>query len=978
MSFPWFNIHEFDEPSTSLDALLQSLRLWNRALDTLSRLHPSRKPDTGDDNPFEVKDDGGKQDQSAGEQSIPHKIFQPRAFMESIEWRIAEGLLETLFALAHAYCARGSPREAEYFVRQACDFAESLNALATVSRALARSGEMLLQLGHLEEGFATLMRATNLLTDVAGPDAADLVRLRGEYNQRSRNFEDAQVLYEKAIVMLDELDKTFSTLDGMAISGRRSSGSHPRLSTSQGSSDALLPTILAAVLRQHVSLLHDAGGEYKALLERFTSLPLSAETKAEKSVLMAKLTLDDAYAQFRGDMFLGSLAESVITIPMGISSRRQPVLSSTARDILNLLYATEDSLQADMSAIAVRGSVPHVRDTSLALAMIRALRSSLGDKDSSSASVIAHLFDTASSIALRREMLEAIKYKFSDPVAFDDLQWPTMASNGSPIPHQLSRRRLRFDASDALDDESEALLMSPQLKEYWNVVRRRYQSRPFAGSDVSSSCNDLPLHWTIVNINVTEDKSYIFVSRQRAGQQSMVFCLPLKERRDTEDNEHLSFHDAMTELEEILHLNDEGTRQAASVQKNSKSARATWWAGRSALDARLRDLLQNIEFCWFGAFKAILSAPHEYASTVFLALRTRIESIFAASLMMRDQKRVLQVTLDDALMECFSALPPDCRDEEIEDLVYFVLDLYQFHGIPVAIAEVDVDQLVIDIRDVLKEHATKIKDKVTTVDNSHTFLILDKNVQGIPWESIPVLRGQSISRVPNMDFLLDRIELARRQPRSNDAQIHSNQVNTASQSLVDRIVLDPGKTYYLLNPSGDLKSTEDRFASWLKSMRSVGWDGVIGRQPSEQELVDALSQNDLVVYFGHGGAEQYIRSSKIRHLSRCAATMLWGCSSGALKHMGDFDRVGTPYNYMLAGCPTLVANLWDVTDRDIDKFSQVVFDDLQLTPVGVSRAQERSDQACSVVTAVAKAREHCKLKYLTGAAPVVYGIPFYL
>lgn len=44
-----------------------------------------------------------------------------------------------------------------------------------------------------------------------------------------------------------------------------------------------------------------------------------------------------------------------------------------------------------------------------------------------------------------------------------------------------------------------------------------------------------------------------------------------------------------------------------------------------------------------------------------------------------------------------------------------------------------------------------------------------------------------------------------------------------------------------------------------------------------------------------------MRSHKIRHLPRCAATMLWGCSSGALKEMGDFDRVGTPYNYMLAG-----------------------------------------------------------------------------
>lgn len=54
-------------------------------------------------------------------------------------------------------------------------------------------------------------------------------------------------------------------------------------------------------------------------------------------------------------------------------------------------------------------------------------------------------------------------------------------------------------------------------------------------------------------------------------------------------------------------------------------------------------------------------------------------------------------------------------------------------------------------------------------------------------------------------------------------------------------------------------------------------------------------------YFGHGGGEQYARSHRIRSLPTCAATMLWGCSSGALREMGDFDRTGTPYNYMLAG-----------------------------------------------------------------------------
>lgn len=171
--------------------------------------------------------------------------------------------------------------------------------------------------------------------------------------------------------------------------------------------------------------------------------------------------------------------------------------------------------------------------------------------------------------------------------------------------------------------------------------------------------------------------------------------------------------------------------------------------------------------------------------------------------------------------------------------------------------------------------------------------------------------------------------------------------------------------------------------------------------------------------------------------------MLWGCSSGALKDMGTFDRIGTPYNYMVAGwcvllclnlprmhidpylcSPSFVATLWDVTDKDIDGLADSVFQKLRLderavrswsplqrvssnsrgarialasprkraftvatdggapdTPVGrLVRGNSGDDdkQGMSVVTAVATSRDGCKLPYLTGAAPVVYGIPFYL
>lgn len=223
--------------------------------------------------------------------------------------------------------------------------------------------------------------------------------------------------------------------------------------------------------------------------------------------------------------------------------------------------------------------------------------------------------------------------------------------------------------------------------------------------------------------------------------------------------------------------------------------------------------------------------------------------------------------MSDTLLECFSTLSPQSRDEELEDLIYFILDLYQFHGIPVATAEVDITQVVVDIRTVLEELQVKIKfpqaktsrskataktkgensvEKYSSNDH-HTFLILDKNVQGLPWESIPVLRGRSVSRIPNIESLLDRVQWAKWQKEQKQDARSSGTLSKEDSNTGDRVVIDPRKTFFILNPSGDLKKTEGRFNEWLNEMRSVGWDGIIGCSPSEQQLVDALTRNDLLM-----------------------------------------------------------------------------------------------------------------------------------
>jgi len=76
--------------------------------------------------------------------------------------------------------------------------------------------------------------------------------------------------------------------------------------------------------------------------------------------------------------------------------------------------------------------------------------------------------------------------------------------------------------------------------------------------------------------------------------------------------------------------------------------------------------------------------------------------------------------------------------------------------------------------------------------------------------------------------------------------------------------------------------------------------------------------------------------------------------------------------------PALVANLWDVTDKDIDRFSEELFQKWNLKSDVVENDTQKIDKNMSLVKAVSIAREKCKWKFLVGAAPVIYGIPCYL
>ncbi|TDL24888.1 hypothetical protein BD410DRAFT_766456 [Rickenella mellea] len=974
-----------DDANASLEGLLHALRLFNRASETLQKLSPPpiKSPQAADtNNPFDMSslDDALTPNSSPKDVgTLSEKPTYDKTSLDGLEWRIADGLLTTLLSLSQGYLTRGSSREAEYFAQQAETLADSLRIPAMASRALSRKSEVLLRLGQLDNLNSNLVKALTLLKEVPGTDAAEARRLKGDYCYKDRRDKDAKNMYTEAIAMLGELEERFGTLENMSpASPRRSSLTSPRSPKALAKQDMFAPIIVAHILRQQIWLHRDdAGDEYEQLLKKFLALPGSADILAETNALLGRLALHDIHGRFSADMFLSSLTESTIALPMGMSSERTSAQPAPPHEILAALSHAETLFETGLMSFARRGHVANVREAAVSLALVKAFQNSLGKVTKHSPVVAATLLDIASSVTLRREMIETIPRKFEHMQRQDDMAWPVMSTDGSPIVVTQPSRNPRFDDSMEIDEDDSSISGDAATRTYWEFILQKYQAQNFDVSSLTISETDqLPHNWVVVSIGVTEDKSTLLVSRQRPRHEPQIFCVPLKGRRDSDEDGQLTFDDALKELKDIIRASDDGTRRAVDINADDKEGKTAWWAERKLLDQRLKELLENIEFCWLGAFKTILSTPMKMPPDIIPALRTRFEKVFKPIVGAHDKKLKTRLKLDDGLLECFAALSPTCRDEELEDLVYFVLDLYHFHGVRIALAEVDVDQVVVDLRTTLEEHHARVRGRIVAEQDSHMFLVLDKNVQGIPWESIPILRGRSVSRIPSVSFLIDRLQLARCE-RGLSLEIPTS----GCEERVDRTKVDPSRAYYVLNPSGDLPGTEGRFAGWVKEMEQVGWEGVVGHQPSEQQLLNALERKDLVVYFGHGGAEQYVRSHKIRHLRRCAATMLWGCSSGALRDMGDFDRVGTPYNYMLAGCPTLVANLWDVTDRDIDKFSLSVFDKLHLKASEIKKSrndQKKKEDGVSVIAAVAQARESCKLKYLTGAAPIVYGIPFYL
>jgi len=135
-----------------------------------------------------------------------------------------------------------------------------------------------------------------------------------------------------------------------------------------------------------------------------------------------------------------------------------------------------------------------------------------------------------------------------------------------------------------------------------------------------------------------------------------------------------------------------------------------------------------------------------------------------------------------------------------------------------------------------------------TYDNSYLeYLFILFMAQVLPWESLPILRKHEVYRMPSVSSILavmahrsnaasvdgfGKREKSLLKGRKNTKQERSSRKTIKSSVLEQPARLptvDPYNTFYLLNPSGDLGSTQAAFEDWFKNQK--GWEVRSAREP---------------------------------------------------------------------------------------------------------------------------------------------------
>lgn len=407
-------------------------------------------------------------------------------------------------------------------------------------------------------------------------------------------------------------------------------------------------------------------------LERAAKLPAGNQEIIFQGLVEAINHLQKAFSLVSSDPVFSSLQESTISLPSIAlslefvrSNIASPVKKSTrkaivkkAKAFIEVLEQARDCLLKVHTEAMKSGSsttIPRVASLLTSIIVLLSAMTDLKGRGPEHPLFASYSLELQKGLATQREKL-VVETEKHGAMAQETLQWPEIGASC--------------------------------------VTTAILDAAPFEFSSFQTEYIDvIPKEWAAVSVTMSENRKELYITRFQTGQSQLMVRLPLNRHNSRDDYLDLIEYDAvMEELNEIIQRSNTSTHQAKYME--NKADRAQWWSERQDLDDQMKVLLEGIERAWLGGFKGIF-IQYSKNPVLFARFKASFDKILS-KIPSRKRKKAGKVNIDYRILELFIALGnPEGQDldEALTDLIFFVVDILQFHGEGNAYDEIDIDSV---------------------------------------------------------------------------------------------------------------------------------------------------------------------------------------------------------------------------------------------------------------------------------------------
>jgi separase len=296
----------------------------------------------------------------------------------------------------------------------------------------------------------------------------------------------------------------------------------------------------------------------------------------------------------------------------------------------------------------------------------------------------------------------------------------------------------------------------------------------------------IPEDWTIISFIINDSQLYLL----RLERNRVPFLFKLE-----------NFNEKVLEkFKQIIKEND------ASMKQNDKKK---FWEIRGALNKRLIEYLKDIDknlfdfarYFLLGSYsdKKVMKKCEEEIKKFYDKFGLKLEGLAI------DQKQIVFYIFN--FLFDGKILNQELTQKRLQENLKSAFKYAKFN-------ENDCDKFY----EYIYDNYINGDFKMGKLKRNHVCLLIDKNLHQIPWECLPIVEKQSITRMPSMHFLSILLETSKTKISKNNA-------------------------YYIVDPAGDLVHTKQKFEALFENQ--TGWEGIIGRSPDESEFKKALTEFEL-------------------------------------------------------------------------------------------------------------------------------------